>query len=158
MWFEEAAHCHSPLTRLLTGLYEGEWGRVVVVLTNLAVTVVKYESGSFPAIVCLIVCISLVDIASHVVSTFSPNSCVICLVLSQMSVVFQVELTYFLTFSAWLMHSIVFLLPALIIIQLLSYWKQKSQLGMVECIGQTLSPSLLCLISCFLKTHNAFIV
>lgn len=57
------------LTRLLTGLYEGEWGRVVVVLTNLAISVVKYESGSFPAIVCLIVCISLVDVASHVVST-----------------------------------------------------------------------------------------
>lgn len=138
MWFEEAAHCHSPLTRLLTGLYEGEWRRVVVVLTNLAISVVKYESGSFPAIVCLIVCISLVDVASHVVSTFSPNSCVICLILSQMSVAFQVELTYFLTFSTLLIHSIVFLLQTSIIIQLLSYREQKSHLGMVECMGQTL--------------------
>lgn len=126
------------LTRLLTGLYEGEWRRVVVVLTNLAISVVKYESGSFPAIVCLIVCISLVDVASHVVSTFSPNSCVIYLILSQISVAFQVELTYFLTFSTLLIHSIVFLLQTSIIIQLLSYWKQKSQLGMVECMGQTL--------------------
>lgn len=138
MWFEEAAHCHSPLTRLLTGLYEGEWRRVVVVLTNLAISVVKYESGSFPAIVCLIVCISLVDVASHVVSTFSPNSCVICLILSQMSVAFQVELTYFLTFSTLLIHSIAFLLQTSIIIQLLSYREQKSHLGMVECMGQTL--------------------
>lgn len=40
-----------------------------MVLTNLAISIVKYESGSFPVIVCLIVCISLVDVASHVVST-----------------------------------------------------------------------------------------
>ena len=44
------------LTRLLTGLYEGEWGCVVVVVVNLAITVVKYESGSFPAIVCVSYC------------------------------------------------------------------------------------------------------
>lgn len=83
------------LTRLLTGLYEVEWGCVVVVVVSLAITVVKYESGSFPAIVCLIVCVSFVDVASHVVLTFSPNSCVICLILFQMSVTFQVSLTYF---------------------------------------------------------------
>lgn len=53
-------------------------------------TVVKCESSSFPAIVCLIVCVSFADVARHVVSAFSPNSCVICLILFQMSVTFQI--------------------------------------------------------------------